>query len=153
MAKTSQTALAKEIAKETSLRVEVVEEVLAALTNITVEKIVNGEPYSFLNLFSVSFHETKNLKVPHSPVSNTPGREYPVKKSLRARLSKNLRVLYSLQAETFPHHPYLVNRDSWRDALKWVREGGLKKSSSPVKRELKPVESGGAANPFLEEDD
>lgn len=153
MAKTSQTELAKEIAKETSLRVEVVEEVLAALTNISVEKIANGEPYSFLNLFTVTHSETKNLKVPASSLTGAPAREYPVKKALRSRLSKNLRTLYSLQTETFAHQPYLVNRDSWRDALKWVRDGGLKKSSKPVKRDPRPVESGGVMNPFLEEDD
>lgn len=152
MAKTNHTELVKEIAKETSLRTEVVEEVLAALTNITVEKVVNGEPYSFLNLFSVSYNEIKNLKVPGTPGSTTSTVEYLGKKSLRARLSKNLRTLYSLQAETFPHQPYLVNRDSWRDALKWVREGGFDKTQHG-RHKIDRVESDGAANPFLEEDD
>lgn len=150
--KVSQRELVREISRETSLRTEVVEEVLAALTNISVEKIVNNEKYSFLNLFSITTYEL-DFKVPETELTGDKAGKRYKKTALRGKLSKNLRDLYKLQNEEFADSPYLINRDSWKDALKWLGEGGKKRLVKQVDYKSKPVENDEVTNPLLEDDE
>ena len=127
---------------------------LETLTSVLIEEIANKGTFRLENVFSVSEHQVKNLRVPKLGTSE--GGIIPETSRLRAKLSSTVLKLYKLQ-RSFPDNPGLVNRDSWRDALKWHDEGnrgpGFKPLTEEKRIEEKPANSFELINPFLDEDD
>lgn len=142
--------LIRTIASESQVRREVVALVLEKLTDVAIEEIVNKGSFRLENLFTVTEHEVKNLVVPKG--KGSPGGVIPATTRLSTKLSITVRKLYKLQKE-FPASPGIVNRDSWRDALKWREEGNHGPARQRFQSEKKPAKTYDLHNPFLDEDD
>lgn len=107
--------LVREIAKDLRMRPEVVDLVLKRFQDIAVECLVNDDKFVLDGLFSVSSSEHEGRLSPS-------GEPLPRQKRLSVRLSENIRKLYRLQHDVFLDKEGIVNRDSWRDALKWKKK-------------------------------
>lgn len=142
--------LIKVIAQESHVRREVVALVLEKFADIAIEEIVNKGTFRLDNVFTVTEHEVKNLRVPRSRY--TTGGVIPTSTRLSTKLSTTIRELYKLQKE-FPATPGLVNRDSWKDALKWREEGHHGPAKKTFQTPEKPQKTVELHNPFLDEDD
>lgn len=134
--KVTKKEMISEISNELNIRSEVVEVVLNKFIDVTIEKIVNNEEFSLMNVFSVSSHREGNAVIPANPHSGTESKKIVNRKKLRSRLSRTLRTLYRLQNDQFPDKPYIVNRNNWRDALKWVQEGNKAQSKTTQKEPI-----------------
>lgn len=142
--------LIRTISAESHVRRDVVALVLEKLTDIAIEEIANKGTFRLENLFTVTEHEVKNLVVPKG--RGVTGGVIPSTTRLSTKLSNTVRKLYKLQKE-FPASPGLVNRDSWRDALKWREEGNHGPARQRLETEKKSPKTYDLHNPFLDEDD
>lgn len=139
--------LIKEISYETLVRESVVEEVLEKFVDIAVEQIVNEGSFSLRGLFSINEYETKGGKI-------VPGQSKPLeaRKTLRVKLSTNIKNLYTLQQGRFSDKPFFINRDNWKSALSWMKTERAS-GKDPSKRDLEAEKIAQIRNPLLEDDD
>lgn len=147
--------LIREIASDLRIREEVVDLVLKRFQDVAMERLVNHESFPIDGLFSVTGSDQKSRLGPN-------GETLPSQRRLTVKLSTNVRSLYRLQHDVFSDKPGLVNKDTWRDALRWKKEGNLapRRTSTtttpPVAAHPKPAstqEEDGLDNPFFDDDD
>lgn len=137
--KFSKKSLVSEIADDLNIRVEVVEAILERFTDIAIEKIVNDEGFTLMNVFSVNPHDEGKLVIPESSNGEVPSQVVEGRKKIHSRLSRNVRALYRLQNDKFPDKPNIVNRDNWRDALKWAKQKKIQnRPQQPEKPTITP---------------
>ena len=124
----SRQELVEEISKETLIRPEVVSEVLNSLTDIAIETILKDGEFNLMNLFKVKSYEVKKVYIPSNPKHPNPSQDIgKAQKRLKSSLSENIRRLFRIQNKHFPDQPGLINRDTWKGALKWEKEIGKNK--------------------------
>jgi nucleoid DNA-binding protein len=173
MAKIPKEDLIQDISTEARIHPEIVELVLSTLTDIAIERILAGETFQLLGLVKITTHDLPKRTVPPSPkVPNAKAQVIENQTQLRSSVSSTLKALARLQRSDFPDKPGLINRDTWRAALKWKKEGrSREKCSVPTEIKLPqstlPViappplpirystqeNSIEIRNPFLEDDD
>lgn len=120
--------LVREIAQDLRLRPEVVDLVLKRFQDIAVESMVNDDKFVLDGLFTVNAND-------HESRIGPDGKKLPPQRRLSVKLSTNIRKLYRLQHDKFSDKPGIINRDTWRDALRWQRTTG----SSPDSKKKKVV--------------
>lgn len=147
----SKRELIQEIARETHVRPQVVELILERMGDILVEQVVNNESFRWVGLLSITPQHLSERVVP--------GKEEPVPAGVRPRprLSDNVKILHRLQQGRFQDKPFIINRDTWRGALKWWKENPDERGSIPVlprveSPSLQPQEAE-FYNPLLDDDD
>jgi nucleoid DNA-binding protein len=116
--------LVAEISKETLLRPEVISEVLETFTDIAVEELlVNGE-FNIPNLVKISTYKQNKASVSTNPKDpNAPRVEVEGSLRLKSAVAVTLKKLLRIQKLYFSDSIGLIDRNSWRDALKWDNEG------------------------------
>lgn len=82
------------VAKRSNLRKDVVEDVLKAVVDISIEQIVNHGEFVMKDLFSISNKEWKAYSLA--------GVSIPVQKRLKIRLSEKVKSLWKLKNEVYP---------------------------------------------------
>lgn len=110
----SKSSIVKEVAEDLGIKEELVHRILERFIDIMIEYIVN-DPHEFdiknVVSFSVTQTNVKDLKS---------GEIVPTLR-ISAKLAKTVRNLFHFQHGEMEDHPYFVNRDNWRSAIKWVR--------------------------------
>lgn len=117
----SRKELIREISNETFVRVEVVEVVLDSLVDIAIETLMKGDTFALKNLVTMEIVEEKGstemTMLNGKRILKKPGRK------LRTKTSPQLRKLVKLQHNILKKKPLIVNRRTWKDALKWLLAG------------------------------
>ena len=104
--KTDRQKLVRSIAKDLSLRNDVVEDVLNRLTDIAIEDIVNNGEFSIKNFFSINSSKWKSYKLN--------GKEIKSHFRLKVRISRKLKELYHNFGKNSENYG-LLNRNNWKD--------------------------------------
>jgi hypothetical protein len=107
------------VSKRSNLRKDVVEDVLAAIVDISIEEIVNNGEFVMKDLFSISSKDYKAYLLA--------GRQVPAQKRLKVRLSEKLKSFWKLKNEVYPD--FDLTRQELEAALK--HHNSLKDSKNP----------------------
>lgn len=141
--------LVNEIAKDTHIRSDVVDIVLARFQDIAMEELANNEAFPMFGIVRVTPYVTRDKVMPS-------GKRIPAIRSIKFTVSENVRKLHQMQQRDFPDKPFIVNRDTWRGALKWAKDGnlGAAKRRETVLREMQEqgTDQPGWASSWLGED-
>lgn len=97
------------VSKRSNLRKDVVEDVLKAVVDISIEQIVNHGEFVMKDLFSISNKEWKAYSLA--------GTRVPAQKRLKIRLSEKVKSFWKLKNEVYPDLGDLT-RQELEDALK-----------------------------------
>jgi nucleoid DNA-binding protein len=154
------------VAKRSNLRKDVVEDVLKAVVDISIEEIVNNGEFVMKDLFSISSKEWKAYSLA--------GIQVPAQKRLKIRLSEKVKSFWKLKNEVYPDlgdltrqelEDALRHHNSQREAPKIVRPVTQVPRASPIsgglpgKLPVRPRQSAPVNvdadnfNPLLDEDD
>lgn len=96
------------VSKRSNLRKDVVEDVLKAVVDISIEEIVNNGEFVMKDLFSISSKDYKAYSLA--------GTHVPAQKRLKVRLSEKLKSFWKLKNENYPD--FDLTRQELEDALK-----------------------------------
>lgn len=153
------------VSKRSNLRKDVVEDVLQAVVDISIEEIVNNGEFVMKDLFSISSKEWKAYSLA--------GREVPAQKRLKIRLSEKLKSFWKLKNEIYPelnltrqeledalkHHNSTKGSDKAPDAVVQVPKASPISGGLPGRRSAAPQQPAPTNvdadyfNPLLDEDD
>lgn len=96
------------VSKRSNLRKDVVEDVLQAVVDISIEEIVNNGEFVMKDLFSISSKDYKAYSLA--------GTHVPAQKRLTVRFSEKLKSFWKLKNEVYPD--FDLTRQELEDALK-----------------------------------
>lgn len=119
----------KEISRDTRLRPEIVEAVLNRYIDIAVEQIVNEKGFKMKGVFSVNYHMSPQRRSPRGD-EIIPPRSYA-----QLKLSKNVKDLYTLRNLFYLGKEYVINRDTWAGAIRWMWSPEHKEKVAQARRE------------------
>lgn len=108
------------VSKRSNLRKDVVEDVLQAVVDISIEEIVNNGEFVMKDLFSISSKDYKAYSLA--------GTHVPAQKRLAVRLSEKLKSFWKLKNEVYPEMD--LTRQELEDALKY--HNSSKNAGKPV---------------------
>lgn len=106
--------LFRDIAADLGVHPATVDRVVHRFLDIAVESMVNEGEFPLQGIVLVKESD-------YSPSPGPNGETLPPQKRISVRLSRNIRNLYRLQHDSFSNKPYIINRDTWRDALSWKK--------------------------------
>jgi hypothetical protein len=102
------------VSKRSNLRRDVVEDVFAAVIDISIEEIVNNGEFVMKDLFSISSKDYKAYSLA--------GNHVPAQRRLKVRLSEKLKSFWKLKNEVYPDLGHLT-RQELEDALRHHNAG------------------------------
>lgn len=102
------------VSKRSNLRRDVVEDVFAAVIDISIEEIVNNGEFVMKDLFSISSKDYKAYSLA--------GTHVPAQRRLKVRLSEKIKSFWKLKNEVYPDLGYLT-RQELEDALRHHNAG------------------------------
>lgn len=118
------------VSKRSNLRKDVVEDVLKAIVDISIEEIVNNGEFVMKDLFAISNKDYKAYSLAGTLV--------PEQKRLSVRLSEKVKSFWKLKNEIYPDLGYLT-RPELEAALKHHNAG--KAASEPARPATKITEA------------
>lgn len=126
------------VSKRSNLRKDVVEDVLKAVVDISIEEIVNHGEFVMKDLFSISSKDYKSYSLA--------GTQVPAQKRLRVRLSEKLKSFWKLKNEVYPDLGDLT-RQELEDALKHYNAGKIVTKPIPAVTQIPKISSGSGRFP------
>lgn len=102
------------VSKRSNLRRDVVEDVFAAVVDISIEEIVNNGEFVMKDLFSISSKDYKAYSLA--------GTHVPAQRRLKVRLSEKIKSFWKLKNEVYPDLGHLT-RQELEDALRHHNAG------------------------------
>jgi hypothetical protein len=120
--------------------VDVVEDVLSALSDAMVEELVNTGSFTLRDFITVTSHSWSGYKLGDREVAPTA--------RLKVRLGKTIRDMWAVAQKELAEEKDVVTHANWRDILAYYR--GLDR---PAARQESPAASVIDFNPFLDEED
>lgn len=102
------------VSKRSNLRRDVVEDVFAAVIDISIEEIVNNGEFVMKDLFSISSKDYKAYSLA--------GNHVPAQRRLKVRLSEKIKSFWKLKNEVYPDLGHLT-RQELEEALRHHNSG------------------------------
>lgn len=103
--------LIQTIAQDTNISKQTIKLVLQSLQDIAIEEICNKGTFKFFNIVTIHYFLSKPKTLNNKTI--------PAQYRIKARLSEPIKTLFLLQTQDFIDKPYMINRSTWKDAIKW----------------------------------
>lgn len=138
--------LVQRVARHVNIRVDVVEDVLNGLIDVSMEEVVNKGEFGISDLFMVEARDWAGYKVGDSVVPSRP--------RLVVTLAKKVKALWKFRWDVLDGETGIINKDNWRDVPIYEKSKNISKNSTrkPSAASIRNIQNEDY-NPFLDDDD